>query len=59
MASKSIIVALPAEEYRRLEQRAAEQDRDVWLEARHLIRQALKAAPEPAPAAPERGHVRA
>ena len=38
---KTVVVALPADEYKRLAERAEASDRDPHQQARHLIRQAL------------------
>ncbi|HEY8745816.1 MAG TPA: hypothetical protein VIU62_22240 [Chloroflexota bacterium] len=40
---KTVVVALPTDEYRRLADRAQANDRDPWQEARNIVRQAIAA----------------
>ena len=44
--ARSIVVNLPPAEYRRLERRALDHDRDPWQEARAIVRAAIAPPPD-------------
>jgi hypothetical protein len=43
--NRHVVVSLDAQEYRALQERARQEDRDAHQQARHLVRQAIGAAP--------------